>query len=73
MSDDAGDLMLGAEPIARFLNELFDGEEITPTDVYNWCRRRALPHSKLGAKLVGSKAEIRRHFYAASPSFQAGR
>ena len=51
---DDGDLMLGAEPIARFLTQLFDGEQITPTDVYNWCSRGALPHSKLGAKLVGS-------------------
>jgi hypothetical protein len=74
MSDDhdlAGDLMLGATPIAAFLSSLFDGEEITPTDVYNWCSRGTLPHSKLGNKIVGSKSQIRAHFYASSPAAAA--
>jgi hypothetical protein len=66
-----GDLMLGAGPIARFLTQLFDGEQITPTDVYNWCSRGALPHSKLGAKLVGSKIRIRQHFYSPTPPASA--
>ena len=62
MADDIGDgdLLLGAQPIARFLTQLFDGEKITATDVYNWCSRGALPHSKL----VGSKTRICEHFCA---------
>jgi hypothetical protein len=69
MSDDlTGDLMLGAAPIAAFLSTLFDGEEITPVDVYNWCARGTLPHSKLGNKIVGSKSRIREHFYQPTPA-----
>jgi len=74
MTDDrdlTGDLMLGAQPIARFLSTLFEGEQITPTDVYNWCARGTLPHSKLGNKIVGSKSQIRAHFYASSPAAAA--
>jgi hypothetical protein len=55
-----GDLLLGAQPIAQFLTQLFDGKKITATDVYNWCSRGALPHSKL----VGSKTRICEHFCA---------
>jgi hypothetical protein len=68
MSDDTGDLMLGAEPIAKFLTTLFDGEEITTVDVYNWCARRTLPHSKLGAKIVASKRQLRAFFYEPAPT-----
>jgi hypothetical protein len=63
MTDDTSDLMLGAEPIARFLSMLFDGEEITAIDVYNWVSRGTLPHSHLGAKIVASKRQLRAFFY----------
>jgi hypothetical protein len=63
MPDDTGDLMLGAERIARFLCTLFDGEEIPATDIYNWCSRGTLPHSELGAKIVASKRQLRAFFY----------
>jgi hypothetical protein len=67
MPDDH-DLMLGAEPIAAFLSSLFDGAEITPTDVYNWCSRGTLPHKKHGAKIVGSKSVICAYFYSTVPT-----
>jgi hypothetical protein len=49
------------------LTQLFDGEEITDLVVWKSCARGHLLHSRLGVKLVASKARIREHFYNQKP------
>jgi hypothetical protein len=59
------DLLLGAKPIADFVNTLLDeGNQITPQILYGWVERNHLPVKRIGSRLVGSKTAIRRYLGA---------
>jgi hypothetical protein len=56
-----GDLLIGAETIASFVNTLVDPESrVTPAIIYGWVERGHLPVKRIGARLIGSKTTIRR-------------
>jgi len=56
-----GDLLLGAEAIAAYVNQLTDPDSrVTPAIIYGWVERGHLPVKRIGARLIGSKAAIRR-------------
>jgi hypothetical protein len=55
------DLLIGAEAILKFVNSLLDEEsQIRLYHAYFWIERGYVPTKRVGAKIIGSKAAIRR-------------
>jgi hypothetical protein len=67
MPDDdrhTGDLLIGGNRIADFVNTLVDpGSRVTPQVVYAWAERQHLPTGRIGSRLTASKSEIRQFLF----------
>jgi hypothetical protein len=56
-----GDLLIGGEAIAGYINTLVDpASRVTASIVYGWVERGHLPVKRIGNRIVASKAAIRR-------------
>jgi hypothetical protein len=58
---DAADLLLGADAITRYVNELLAPAKVSRHAVYRWLEAKRLPSGRLGAQVLGSRRLIREH------------
>jgi len=63
------DLLLGAAAITDFINSLLDADtQVTKQVVYVWIAREHIPVKRIGARIIASKAALRRHLFPVPPA-----
>jgi len=58
---DAADLLLGADAITRYINELLAPAKVSKHAIYRWIEAKHLPVGHLGSQVLGSRRLIREH------------